>query len=304
MTDRTSATRPARAARAVRCVAVLVGAVLLGVGLAPGAGASGGTGAATSPTITAVKERGGITVGTKFDQPLFGQVDPATGEPAGFDVEIAKLVVARVFGPKVARNITFVETPSSTRETALTSGAVDLVVATYSITPARAEVVDFAGPYLTSGQSLLVRRSDSSIHKVGDLAGRKVCTVAGSTSATNLTAAAPTAVPVLLDTYSACVEQLLAGTVDAVTTDEGILLGYAAQNPARLRLAGGTFTTEQYGIGVPPGDTALTRRIDRALLQSFRDGSWAKAWERTVGESGEPTPEPPTKALRRAAVIF
>lgn len=297
MTDRTSPPRPARA---VRCLRVLVGTLLLGVALAPGAGAAGGTGTAASPTVTAVKERGGITVGTKFDQPLFGQVVPATGEPAGFDVEIAKLVVARVFGPKVADNITFVETPSSSRETALTSGAVDLVVATYSITPERDRVVDFAGPYLTSGQSLLVRRSDSSVHKVGDLAGRKVCTVAGSTSATNLTRTAPTAVPVLLDTYSACVDQLLAGSVDAVTTDEGILLGYAARNPARLRLAGGTFTTEQYGIGIPEGDRELRRRIDAALLRSFRDGSWAKAWERTVGESGEPTPEPPTRALRKA----
>ena len=279
-------------------VAVMAFVVAVPV-LATTAGAAGRS--ATSPTIAAVRERGTLVVGTKFDQPLFGVRDPATGVMSGFDVEIARIVARRVFGSTIARNLRFVETPSKTRESALTTGAVDLVVATYSITPERDTVVDFAGPYSTSGQSLLTRSADTSIGGVDDLAGRRVCTVNGSTSATVLAAKAPTALPVLLDTYSACVAALQAGSVDAVTTDEGILLGYVATDPSGLRLAGRPFTTEYYGIGIAQGDRVLARKIDAALTASFEDGTWRRAWKRTIGTSGAPVPDPPTRALRRAA---
>jgi len=293
VTHRSRPESPVRRVRlgAVAAIAAIVPVVLLAAALPAGA--------ATSPTIASVRERGGITVGTKFDQPLFGLTDPATGEPAGFDVEIAKLVVREVFGAKVARNVSFVETPSKARESALTTGAVDLVVATYTITPERDTVVDFAGPYYETGQSILVPHSDTTTDGVADLAGTRDCTVTGSTSATNLAAKAPTAVPVLLDTYSACVAALRAGEVDAVTTDEAILLGFLADDPSGLRLAGRPFTTERYGIGIPEGDRALERKIDAALTRSFRDGSWTRAWKRTIGPSGAPVPEPPTRALKR-----
>lgn len=256
-----------------------------------------------SPTVAEIRERGEIAVGTKFDQPLFGLRDPATGDVDGFDVEIARLVVREVFGPRVARNIRFVETPSRARETALTSGAADLVVATYTITPEREAVIDFAGPYHTSGQAILTRRADTAIRGTADLGGRPVCTVAGSTSAANLAGLVPSAVPVLVDTYSECVARLRAGTVDAVTTDEGILLGYLAADPGAFRLAGTPFTTEPYGIGLPPGDPALVRAVNRALRNAFRDGSWTRAWKRTVGTTGAPVPDPPTAALRRAMSV-
>ncbi|MFM8303265.1 MAG: glutamate ABC transporter substrate-binding protein [Actinomycetota bacterium] len=247
----------------------------------------------TSPTVAAVRARGELVVGTKFDQPLFGLRDPSTGSVEGFDVDIARIVARQVFGAKVARNLRFVETTSKTRETALTTGAVDLVAATYTITPAREEIVDFSRPYFTTGQTILTRRSDRSIRGVADLAGRTVCTVTGSTSATNLASAAPTAVPVLLDTYSACVAALDAGTVDAVTTDEGILLGFVARAPDAYRVVGPPFTTEYYGIGLPPGDPVLEQRVNAALARSFRDGSWTRAWKRTIGVTGAAPPRPP-----------
>lgn len=262
-------------------------------------GTAGAAGAAPDDAIAKIRDRGSITIGTKFDQPLFGLVDPATGVPAGFDVEIAKLVTRRVFGAQVARNITFVETPSKVRETALTSGTVDLVVATYTITPERDAVVDFTEPYYETGQSILVSRADTTTRSVADLAGKRVCTVTGSTSATNLAAKAPTAVPVLLDTYSACVAALRAGQVDAVTTDEAILLGYLADGGHDLRIAGEPFTREAYGIGVAPGGVCQ-QRLDAALNEIFRDGSWRRAWKRTIGAAGGTPPAPPVRTIRQA----
>jgi len=279
-------------------VAVLVAASL--VALVPGPAAAG-EGSGPSPTVAEIRDRGEIVVGTKFDQPLFGLRDATTGEIDGFDVEIARLVVRQVFGRRVARNIRFVETPSRTREAALTSGAADLVVATYTITPEREAVIDFAGPYYTSGQAILTRKADTAIRGAADLGGRPVCTVAGSTSATNLAARVPTAVPVLVDTYSECVARLRSGTVDAVTTDEAILLGYLAAEPGAYRLAGSPFTSEPYGIGVAPGDPALVREVGAALRTAFRDGSWTRAWKRTIGSTGAPVPDPPTAALKQAS---
>lgn len=279
----------ARRAR-IGSIATMVAVAIVVMGAAPAAPARSGE---VSPTVEAVRARGELVVGTKYDQPLFGLRDPVSGAVEGFDVEIARIVARRVFGAKIARNIRFVETTSKTREAALTSGAVDLVAATYTITPARQELVDFSRPYFVTGQALLTRRADRDIRTVADLAGRSVCTVTGSTSATNLASAAPAAVPVLLDTYSACVAALDAGTVDAVTTDEGILLGFVARSPGAYRVVGPPFTTEYYGIGLPPGDAVLERRVDAALARSFRDGSWARAWKRTIGVTGAAAPRPP-----------
>jgi glutamate transport system substrate-binding protein len=296
--------RPRRRLRAA-LGAALVATLAVGgaLGGPPARPAAAREAARSSPTVAEIRARGEIVVGTKFDQPLFGLRDATTGEVDGFDVEIARLVVREVFGRRVARNIRFVETPSRTREDALTSGAADLVVATYTITPEREAVIDFAGPYYTSGQAILTRKADTAIRGTADLGGRPVCTVSGSTSATNLTTRVPTAVPVLVDTYSECVARLRAGTVDAATTDEAILLGYLATEPGAFRLAGSPFTSEPYGIGIAPGDPALVREVGTALRNAFRDGSWTRAWKRTIGRTGAPVPDPPVTTSRQASRV-
>jgi ABC-type amino acid transport substrate-binding protein len=133
--------RPRRRLRAA-LGAALVATLAVGgaLGGPPARPAAAREAARSSPTVAEIRARGEIVVGTKFDQPLFGLRDATTGEVDGFDVEIARLVVREVFGRRVARNIRFVETPSRTREDALTSGAADLVVATYTITPEREAV--------------------------------------------------------------------------------------------------------------------------------------------------------------------
>ena len=260
-------------------------------------GASGGAAALIeeSETLTSVVDEGTMTVGTKFDQPLFGQVDPtAGGEPVGFDVEIAKLVVdalSEASGEEI--EVQFEETPSAVRETAITDGTVDMVVATYTINDARKELIAFAGPYYVAGQDIMVAADDDSITGVEDLAGKTVCSVQGSTSIENLREMAPEAELVEYDVYSKCADDLGNGRVDAVSTDNVILVGLVDQSNGAFELVDNPFTEEPYGIGVPKEDQAMRDFVNDVLEDIFESGAWAEAYESTVGTVAETTPEPP-----------
>ena len=238
-------------------------------------------------TMAALNEAGEITIGTKFDQPLFGLKGP-DGNPVGFDVEIGKLIAAKL-GIE-ASNITWTETVSANREPFIQNGQVDLVVATYTINDARKEVVDFAGPYYVAGQDLLVLEGNDEITGPEDLADKTVCTVSGSTSEKNI--AAYTTNISATDIYSNCLGPLRSGEVDAVTTDNVILAGLADQNAGEFEVVGNPFTKEPYGIGLAKDDTEFRDFINDVLEESYEDGTWADAWEATAGSVLE-TPEPP-----------
>ena len=244
-----------------------------------------------SPTWTAARKRGHLRVGAKEDQPYLGEKDPATGEYSGFDIEIARMMAASLgFDPATIR---FRTIASANRETALQNGQIDYYVGTYTINDLRKRLVGFAGPYFMAGQSLLVRTDEHDIHGPQDLAGRTVCSVAGSTPYQRIAADYPKAVLVSYDTYSICVDNLLTYQVDAVTTDDAILLGFAAKAPKELKVAGEPFSKEPYGIGVPRSDNALRFALDDALEARQRNGDWKKAFEATLGLSGVPAPTPP-----------
>ncbi|MFF4180813.1 glutamate ABC transporter substrate-binding protein [Streptomyces sp. NPDC001750] len=244
-----------------------------------------------SPTWTAARKRGFLRVGAKEDQPYLGEKDPATGTYSGFDIEIARMTAASLgFDPKTIR---FRTIASANRETALQNGQIDFYVGTYTINDLRKKLVGFAGPYYMAGQSLLVRTDEHDIHGPQDLAGRTVCSAAGSTPYQRIAAEYPKAVLVSYDTYSICVDNLLTYQVDAVTTDDAILLGFAAKAPDELKVVGKPFSREPYGIGVPRSDNALRFAIDGALAANERNGNWKKAFEATLGLSGTPAPTPP-----------
>ncbi|MET8624069.1 glutamate ABC transporter substrate-binding protein [Kitasatospora sp. NPDC004669] len=244
-----------------------------------------------SPTLDAARRRGYLVVGAKEDQPYLGQKNPATGVYSGFDIEIAKMLGASLgFGPD---KIQFKTIASANRETALQNGQVDYYVGTYTINDNRKKLVGFAGPYFIAGQSLLVRKNDNSIHGPQDLDGKKVCSAAGSTPYQRIQSQYPRAHLIGYDTYSACVDNLITGQVDAVTTDNAILLGYAAKVPDELKVVGPLFSTEPYGIGTPKNDTVLRMALDDALAHHEQNGDWKKAFDATLGLSGEPAPTPP-----------
>ncbi|MBT1192545.1 amino acid ABC transporter substrate-binding protein, PAAT family [Rhodococcoides kroppenstedtii] len=270
-------TRTARAAAAVLAVAFA-------------ATACGGD-EATSASQSA--ESGNLTVGIKFDQPGLGLRNP-DGSFSGFDVEVAKYVAGKL--GVTPENITFKESPSAQRETLIENGEVDYIVATYSITDARKEKVDFAGPYFVAGQSLLVSSSNTDITGPDSLnGGKRLCSVSGSTPAQKVKDQYAQDVQLQeFDTYSACVEALRNGAVDAVTTDDIILAGYAAQYPGELKVVGEPFTEERYGIGLAKGDDETRAKINDAIDAMIADGSWQKAFEDTVGASGYPLPAQPT----------
>lgn len=238
-------------------------------------------------TMAELSEAGEITIGTKFDQPLFGQVD-AEGNPQGFDVEIGKLIAAKLGIP--ASGVKFVEAQSANREPYIESGQVDLVIATYTINDTRKEVISFAGPYYNAGQDLLVLSGNpEGIESVEDIEGQPVCTVAGSTSEANI--AEYTDQVTALGGYAECLEPLRQGSVVAVTTDNVILAGLASENED-LEVVGEPFTAEPYGIGLALDDTEFRDWINDTLEEAFENGDWAAAWEATAGTVLD-TPEPP-----------
>jgi glutamate transport system substrate-binding protein len=229
-------------------------------------------------TMATLAEAGSITIGTKFDQPLFGLVGP-DGVPVGFDVEIGKIIAGKLgISPD---NIEWVETVSANREPFIENGQVDIVVATYTINDKRKEVIDFAGPYFLAGQSILVLESNDDIESEEDLVGQPVCSVTGSTPAANL--AALGAQVIETDTYSNCLEPVRSGQAVAVSTDNVILAGLADQNPGEFKIVGDPFTEEPYGIGLKKGDDDFRDFINDVLEGSYEDGTYEEAWEATAG---------------------
>ncbi|MEU6070311.1 MULTISPECIES: glutamate ABC transporter substrate-binding protein [Streptomyces] len=236
---------------------------------------------------------GKIKIGIKYDQPGLGLKEP-DGSFSGFDVDVATYVAGKL-GYK-PNQIQFVETKSADRENALSRGDVKFITATYSINDERKQKVDFAGPYLLAHQDLLVKK-DSDISKATDLNGKKLCSVVGSTSAQNVhDTIAPKANLKEYSGYSECIAALQSGAVDAVTTDDSILAGFAAQDKykGQFKLAGLKLSNENYGVGVKKGDTATLDKINKALESMVSDGSWQKAVEKNFGPAdykNEPAPK-------------
>ncbi|WP_077798346.1 glutamate ABC transporter substrate-binding protein [Streptomyces sp. JHA26] len=233
-----------------------------------------------------------ITIGIKFDQPGLGQKTPDGYR--GFDVDVATYVAKKL--GYTEDQIEWKESKSADRETMLQRGDVDFIAATYSITPERQEKVDFAGPYLLAHQDVLLRADDDKIKSPEDLNNAKLCSVTGSTSAQNVKKKlAPKAQLQNLPTYSACLNGLQTGTLDALTTDDSILAGYASQSQfkGKFKLGGFKMTNENYGIGVKKGSD-LKDKINKALEEMVADKSWQKAVDTNLGPANyknEPAPK-------------
>ena len=245
-----------------------------------------------SPTYDAIKTADKVTIGVKEDQPNLGYLDAATGERTGFDIEIARWIAASLgYGED---KIEFVAIPSANREAAIVNGDIDYYVGTYSITDDRKELVDFAGPYFVTGQGLLVLADNTDITSEADLAGKTVCSATGSTPIQNIKDNYPGVKTVEFETYSQCVDAMNDGQADAVTTDQAILIGYAAQDPDNLKVVGEPFSEERYGVGVPLGDDALRAFINDTLTEG--GDTWSAIYDETLGQSGTTVEQPAVDA--------
>ncbi|WP_030563053.1 glutamate ABC transporter substrate-binding protein [Streptomyces aureocirculatus] len=247
--------------------------------------------AVDSSVFKAAKKRGKLVVGAKADQPYLGFQDQSTKKYSGFDIEIAKMIAADLGFS--ADQIEWKTVDSGARETAVSKGDVDLMIGTYTMNPERKKQIDFAGPYYHAGASLLVRKDEKDIKGPDTVRGKKVCSIVGSTPLQNIKKPKYGAKVTELSKYSECVAQMLNNQVDAVTTDDAILMGYAAQNKGKLKVVGETFSDEPYGVGLKKGDAALQKAVADAIKAHQANGDYKKAFEATIGISGSKYQEPP-----------
>ncbi len=248
---------------------------------------------AASQWATAVKEAGVLRVGGTRTSFLFSQLDETDNGVRGFDAGLYQLLARYILGDESKYELTQVD--SSTRESVLTSGQVDAVFATYSITDARKEVISFAGPYYTSKQAVLVKAGNTDITGVDDLAGKIVATQSGSTGPDILAEFAPEATVQEFANDQEARTALEQGRVDAYVTDYTLLLNAIVKNPGVYEIAGDTFGPEDnYGIGLPLDSDGVAFVND--FLKKIEDnGTWAELWKISLGDRTgiETVPEAP-----------
>ncbi len=243
-----------------------------------------------NPWAKAIKDRGVLRTGGSETGQLFSLLDLETGKVVGFDAGLSQMLAQYILGePNTELTVTTVDT----RETLIQNGSVDGVFATYSITPARAEKVSFAGPYLISGAAIMVRSDNNDITSVADLAGKTVTTQTNSTSLTALQDQVPTANLQPYTNDAECVAALTQGRADAYVIDQSILISDAIGNDA-VKVVGEPFTVDPYGIGVTKDDPSAKEFVDAWLKTIEDDGSWADLWKATIGTVVEgDAPAPP-----------
>ncbi|WP_327584469.1 glutamate ABC transporter substrate-binding protein [Nonomuraea sp. NBC_00507] len=263
------------------------GAIALSVAaLAAGLTACGGGDQTYATVVEKVQGASKIVVGTKWDQPSLGLKKGA--EPEGFDVDVAKAVVKEIAGGKDVE-IEWKESASSNREPFLQNGTVDIVFATYSITEERKGKVTFGGPYVVAHQDVMVRKDDTSINTPQDLKGKKICKAAGSNSYKRITDPPPDgeldidATTVDAANYSECVQKLNGSNLDAVTTDDLILAGFAKQAGGNFKVLGQGFTDEKYGIGLKKGDTKTCEAVNAAVKKLWDNGTMKQLLDKWFG---------------------
>ena len=229
-----------------------------------------------------------ITIGVKYDQPGLGLLEG--NKPVGFDVDVATYIAGELgYSPD---QIEWTEAASANRETFLQQGTVDMIVATYSLTDERKTVVDFAGPYYIAQQDIIVSADNTDIQGPEDLEGKVLCSASGSRSANNLVDSEENGGLGIgaelreAGNYSECMELLANGTVDAVTTDNTILAGFAAQNPDAYRMVNNPFGEEKYGVGLPKGSTEMCEKVNEAITKMWEEGKALEFLEAAFGETG------------------
>jgi glutamate transport system substrate-binding protein len=250
-----------------------------------------------SPTFLRMASRdqgkGRIVIGVKDDQPGLGYYDQNAKAYTGFDIEIAELVAAQLGFTR--SQVQFVPVESANRESALENGSVDLVVASYSYTQARSQVVSFAGPYFETTEGLLVRADETGVTSMNSLTSSdSICSASGSNSYSQISTLT-NAQSVSRNSFSECVNALKQHQLDGVYTDLAVLAGYAAEDPQDLRLieVPKAAAPQLYGIGLPYGDELLRKKVDSILLAAEKDGTWQAIFNATLAPSGIKPVTPP-----------
>jgi len=235
---------------------------------------------ASGPSLAKIKERGKLIAGVDQTTYLFGFRNPKTGKLEGFDIDLVNAIAKAIFGTADG-HVQYRAITSSQREQVLMDHQVDVVVRTYSVTCARREKVQFSSVYYVAGQKILVPKT-SKAQSLTDLAGKRVCAAAKSTSLAKIATDRAKPVAVSVPNWSDCLVMLQQGQVDAVSTDDTILAGMAAQDPT-VKVAGDQMTQENYGVGIPKDEDDLVRFVNAVLDKIRGDGTWEKSYQDWVG---------------------
>ncbi|MEU3186709.1 glutamate ABC transporter substrate-binding protein [Streptomyces sp. NPDC006923] len=230
-------------------------------------------------TAAEIKKRGKLLVGGTQTAALFSLLNPTTGKVDGFDAALSRLLAQYIIGKPETE---LVNVTAQTREALLRNHSVDTVFATYTITPERAKVINFAGPYYLDGLSIQVKKDNTDITTLKDLAGKTVVTESGSTAARTIKAQVPTARIQLFETNTECLQALRQGRADAYVLDQGVLAGNATTNPD-VKVLSETFSKEAYGIGLPLDKPDFKKFVNDWLRKIEADGTWGKVWKATLG---------------------
>ncbi|QZN92256.1 transporter substrate-binding domain-containing protein [Limosilactobacillus panis] len=250
----------------------LISTAFLGLVLLTCLSACGAKSVAEQDVLTTDQKTNRITWGVKADTRLFGLENIRTGKLEGFEIDLAKALTKKILGPN--GKCTFVPVTSGTRVPLLKNGNIDAIMATMTITPEREKQVDFTHSYFDAGQSLLVKKG-SPIKNIQDLnkPGKVILGVAGSNSVKNVAKFAPRVRVLQLSDYAQAMTALKSKQGNALTTDNGILYGMAAENP-HYEVVGGNFTKEPYGIAVNKNQNRFRKKLNWALDQVEKDGTY------------------------------
>jgi polar amino acid transport system substrate-binding protein len=247
-------------------------------------------------TMAKIKKRGRLVAGVSADTYLLGSRNPFTGEIEGFDIDMVKAVAKAIFGNEDRYQLKVIT--AAQRIPALEKGDVDVVARNMTINCDRWKQIAFSGEYYRSGQKILVRKG-SKINSITELAGQKVCAPIGTSSMDNLIKKAPKAIPVGADTHTGCLVLFQEGQVAAITGDDTVLAGLAAQDPYAVVPNQQAFTSEPYGLGFNEKDVDFVRFVNARLDQMRADGEWKTLYNRWLRDSLGPAPDPPIPVYGR-----
>jgi polar amino acid transport system substrate-binding protein len=247
-------------------------------------------------TMAKIKKRGRLIAGVSADTYLLGSRNPFTGEIEGFDIDMVKAVAEAIFGNENRYQLKVIT--AAQRIPALEKGDVDIVARNMTISCDRWKQIAFSAEYYRSGQKILVRKG-SKANSINDLAGQKVCAPIGTSSMDNLIKEAPKAIPVGADTHTGCLVLFQEGQVAAITGDDTVLAGLAAQDPYAVVPDQRAFTAEPYGLGFNDKDVGFVRFVNARLDEMRDNGEWTRVYNRWLRGSLGPAPKPPIPVYGR-----
>lgn len=254
-------------------------------------------GGVPAAALAEIRERGFLRAGVSGDSYLLGSRNPFTGVVEGFDIDIVNQIAAAIFGTAQG-HVQLRVISAADRISLLESGDIDIVARNMTINCARWESIGFSAEYFHSGQKVLVAK-DSGIERIADLSGKRVCAPAGTTSLDNIQDIAADAIPVSAGNHTGCLLKFQNGEADAITGDDTVLAGLAAQDPYAEVLTGEALTDEPYGIGVNKEDVDLARFINGVLEQMRADGSWQASYKKWLQPSLQAPATQPTPVYGR-----